>query len=89
VFALMAVGASVAYFAAAIGGFTDLAGNGNRGLSVLYGAACSVFAVLTSALIVLWMMRPSRSSRSFPRFSRLFYPHNAAQIEDRDQDTDL
>jgi hypothetical protein len=68
----VAIWGTVAYFAAAIGGFTDIAGNRNRWLSALYGLGCLAVAVPVSAYVVLWLKRPARPSESWPRLSKWF-----------------
>jgi hypothetical protein len=62
--AVISTSAGIAYYAAAIGGFTDLAGNTNRWLSVLYGTACLTVGVPTCIFVLLWLMRPTSRSES-------------------------
>ena len=72
IFAGASIWGAVAYFAAAIGGFTDIAGNRKRLLSTLCGLACLAVAIPVSTYIVLWLKRPARPSVSWPRLSRRF-----------------
>jgi hypothetical protein len=63
---------AVDYFAAAISGHADIAGNSNRWLSTLYGFACLVVAATTDTYIVVWLGRPARPSVLWPRLSKWF-----------------
>ena len=65
-----AIWGTVEYFAAAIGGYTDVAGNSNRWLSALYGLVCLIVAVALSVYIVLWLRRPARPSELWPSLSK-------------------
>jgi hypothetical protein len=67
----VAIWSTVAYFAAAVFGFTDIAGKHNRWLSLLYGFAPLVVALPVSTYIVLWLKRPARPSE-MPRLSKWF-----------------
>lgn len=58
--AAFATWGSFEYFAAAIGGGVDPAGNHNRWMSALVGLLSLVVAVVTTSYILLWLRRPAR-----------------------------
>lgn len=56
--ATFGIGGGISYVAAAIGGFTDVAGHHNRLLSALSGLVCMAIGVPVAMYIALWLQRP-------------------------------
>ena len=71
----VALWGAVAYLAAAVGGFTDIAGNHNRLVSALGGLACLAVAAPVTTYIALWLRRPARPSQLWPGLSRRVSRH--------------